>query len=81
LLPFKRDDEIKKILCRENLSVSKIVFVRQSTNHDYFRIMISGMLSKGNDSETAIEEISIWDDQQQYTEQFKQLLQSYYLHL
>jgi tRNA1Val (adenine37-N6)-methyltransferase len=79
LLPFKRDDEIKKILCRENLSVSKIVFVRQSTNHDYFRIMISGMLSKGTDSETAIEEISIWDDQQQYTEQFKRLLQSYYL--
>jgi tRNA1Val (adenine37-N6)-methyltransferase len=81
LLPFKRNEEIKKILCRENLFVSKIVFVRQSTNHDYFRIMISGKLSNGNNEETVIDEISIWDDAQQYTEQFKQLLQAYYLHL
>jgi tRNA1Val (adenine37-N6)-methyltransferase len=81
LLPFKRNEEIKKMLCRKNLFVSKIVFVRQSTNRDYFRIMVSGKLSNGNDTETVIDEISIWDDAQQYTEQFKQLLQAYYLHL
>ena len=81
LLPFKRSEEIKKILLRENLLASKIVFVRQSTGHDYFRIMISGKLSNGKDAETVIDEISIWDDQQQYTEQFKQLLQAYYLYL
>jgi tRNA1Val (adenine37-N6)-methyltransferase len=81
LLPFKRNEEIKKILLRQNLLVSKIVFVRQSSNHDYFRMMISGKLSNVNDSETVIDEISIWDDQQQYTEQFKQLLQPYYLYL
>jgi len=81
LLPFKRNEEIKKILLRENLSVSKIVFVRQSTNHDYFRIMISGKLHNAENGETVIDEISIWDDQKQYTEQFKQLLQAYYLYL
>jgi tRNA1Val (adenine37-N6)-methyltransferase len=81
LLPFKRNEEIKKILLRENLVVSKIVFVRQSTSHDYFRIMISGKLNNGNDAETVIDEISICDDQQQYTDQFKQLLQAYYLYL
>jgi tRNA1Val (adenine37-N6)-methyltransferase len=81
LLPFKRNEEIKKILLRENLSVSKIVFVRQSTNHDYFRIMISGKLNNAENAETVIDEISIWDDQKQYTEQFKQLLQAYYLYL
>src|SRR5436190_5164674 len=81
LLPFKRNEEIKKMLFRENLFVSKIVFVRQSTNHDYFRMMVSGKLSNVNDSETVIDEISVWDDQQQYTEQFKQLLQPYYLYL
>jgi tRNA1Val (adenine37-N6)-methyltransferase len=81
LLPFKRNEEIKKMLWRENLFASKMIFVRQSTNHDYFRIMISGKLSNGKDDETVIDEISIWDDKQQYTEQFKQLLEAYYLYL
>ena len=81
LLPFKRSEEIKKILFRENLSVSKIVFIRQSTKHDYFRIMISGKLSNTKDSETVIDEISIWDDQQQYTRDFVDLLRDYYLNL
>lgn len=81
LLPFKRNEEIKKMLRRENLFASKIVFVRQSTSHDYFRIMIAGKLSNGKDAETVIDEISICDDQEQYTEQFKQLLEAYYLYL
>ncbi len=80
LVPFKRNTEIKKILLKQDLSVSKIVFVKQSTNHDYFRIMIAGKL-KEDPSETLIEEISIWDDRQQYKGEFKELLKDYYLHL
>ena len=80
LLPFKRNEEIKKILLKQDLPVSKIVFVNQSTKHSYFRIMISGILKKSQD-ETLIEEISIWDDQQQYTKEFKELLADYYLYL
>jgi tRNA1Val (adenine37-N6)-methyltransferase len=81
LLPFKRNEEIKKILLRENLWVSKIVFVRQSTGHDYFRIMFAGTLNKPTGTETTIEEISICDERQQYTMEFRQLLKEYYLHL
>jgi len=81
LLPFKRNEEIRKILLKQNLFVSKIVFVKQSTNHKYFRLMISGNLIKETETETLIDEISIWNDQQQYTEEFKALLKDYYLSL
>jgi tRNA1Val (adenine37-N6)-methyltransferase len=80
LLPFKRNEEIKKILLKQHLWVSKIVFVKQSTKHNYFRMMMVGKFEKEN-YETVIEEISIWDDQQQYTKEFKDLLKDYYLHL
>ena len=81
LLPYKRNEEIKKILLKQHLFVSKIVFVKQSTKHNYFRMMIMGKLSRESQTETLIEEISICDDQQQYTEEFKELMKDYYLYL
>lgn len=81
LLPFKRNEEIKNILLKQNLFVSEIVFVRQSLKHNYFRIMIKGNLKKEDHTETIIDEISIWDDLQQYTNDFKELLKDYYWNL
>ena len=81
LLPYKRNEEIKKLLKDHELSISKILFVRQSVKHDYFRIMLKGKLSEQKSIETEFNEMSIWDDSQQYTNEFKQLLYDYYLHL
>jgi tRNA1Val (adenine37-N6)-methyltransferase len=81
LLPYKRNEEIKKVLFEKDLSILKIIFVKQSTNHDYFRIMLTGKLKDKNEIETIIDEISIWDHRQQYTEEFKELLKDYYLYL
>jgi tRNA1Val (adenine37-N6)-methyltransferase len=81
LLPFKRSEEIKKIILRQDLFVAKIVFLKQSIKHSYFRIMIAGKLRREGHRETLIEEISIWDDHQQYKEEFKELLKDYYLYL
>ena len=81
LLPYKRNDEIKKLLRDHQLHVSKMIFVRQSIKHDYFRIMLKGKLNEHENVETEFNEISIWDDSQQYTNEFKQLLKDYYLHL
>ena len=81
LLPFKRNEEIKKILLKQNLFVSEIVFVRQSLRHGYFRMIIRGKLKDENQSETIIDEISILNDQRQYTDEFKELLKDYYLNL
>ena len=81
LLPYKRNDEIKKMLLEKEMVFLKIILVRQSVNHDYFRILLSGKLKSSGLTETMIDEISIWNDQQQYTKEFVELLKDYYLYL
>ena len=80
LLPYKRNDEIKKLFKDHQLHVSKMIFVRQSVKHDYFRIFIKGNLN-AEEKGTEFDEISIRDDKQQYTNEFVMLLKDYYLHL
>ncbi len=80
LLPYKRNEEIKKLLKDNELNISKILFVRQSVKHDYFRIFLKGSLNK-EEKETKFDELSIWNDKQQYTNEFVNLLKDYYLHL
>lgn len=81
LLPFKRTEEIKKLITDKELSISKMIFVRQTTEHDYFRIMISGTHYVANEIETVIDEIAIKDEKGDYTSSFNDLLKDYYLHL
>lgn len=80
LLPYKRNEEIKKLFKDHELSVSKILFIRQSVKHDYFRIFIKGDL-RIKEKETEFDEMSIWNEGQQYTEELVRLLKDYYLHL
>jgi len=80
LLPYKRNEEIKKLLKDHELSILKILFVRQSIKHDYFRVFIKGSLN-AEEKETEFDELSIWDDKQQYTNEFVNFLKDYYLHL
>jgi len=81
LLPFKRNEEIKKIFAGNELSVVKMIFVRQSVKHDYFRIILTGKLKSHQPVETGIDEISIWGDKKQYTPEFIESLKDYYLYL
>lgn len=81
LLPYKRNEEIKNLLLENDLTVSNIVFVKQSVQHGYFRIMLAGKLKAGGTNETLINEIAIWDEKQQYTDTFINLLKDYYLYL
>lgn len=81
LLPYKRNEEVKKMLTENDLAIQQLVFVRQSVNHDYFRIMLEGKLKSNKQIETIIDEISIKDDAGQYTNGFISLLKDYYLHL
>lgn len=81
LLPYKRNEEIRKLFTENNLPVEQLIFVRQTVNHDYFRIMLFGKLKTDKQTETKIDEISIKDDHDQYTPAFAALLEDYYLHL
>jgi tRNA1Val (adenine37-N6)-methyltransferase len=80
LLPYKRNEEIKKLLKDHQLHVSKMIFASQSIKHEYFRIFLKGNLT-AEQKETEFDEISIWDENQQYTPAFNSLLKEYYLYL
>jgi tRNA1Val (adenine37-N6)-methyltransferase len=81
LLPYKRNTEIKELLLQHEFALSQMMLVRQTVNHDYFRIMLVGKLKTNESVETMIDEISIKDEKEQYTKEFTKLLKDYYLHL
>ena len=81
LLPFKRNEEIKKLFVENELAIQQLTLARQSINHAYFRILLEGKLKRATPNETMIDEISIKDDNDQYTQEFIHLLNVYYLHL
>jgi len=81
LLPYKKNAEIKDLLLKHKFTILQMTFVRQSVNHDYFRIMLAGKLKMDEPPETMIDEISIWNDKQQYSKEFIDLLKDYYLYL
>jgi len=78
LLPYKRKEEIIRLFEKYGLQLSVIVAVRQSTRHSFFRLMIGGSLQETVTHEA---EMSIRDENDQYTPEFIRLLQDYYLHL
>lgn len=80
LLPYKRKDEISQLLKENELSAEAFVFVRQTPSHDYFRVMIQGKFSTRELIETKIEEITIKDAGNNYSNSFYLLLKDYYLH-
>ncbi|MBL7740042.1 MAG: methyltransferase [Chitinophagaceae bacterium] len=79
LLPYKRKKEIDDLLKKNSLYFTKIVSVRQSVNHDHFRLMIEGALY--NDHHAEETDIAIKDENDQYTPGFIKLLNEYYLYL
>lgn len=81
LLPYKRNEEIKKLFKDHQLHIDKIIFVRQSINHDYFRIMLRGKLKQQEKEETEFDEMSISDNNNKYMLGFIQLVKDYYLNL
>src|ERR1044072_8370801 len=77
LLPYKRNKEIKKLFKGHQLHIDKIVFVRQSVNHDYFRIMLKGKVYQQENEETEFNEMSVCNEKQEYTDDFIDLLKEY----
>jgi tRNA1Val (adenine37-N6)-methyltransferase len=79
LYPFKRLAELERSLKSEGLYIQKKVLVKQSVNHLPFRVMIMGSAEKSNFM--AQDEINIADGRLEYTPDFIELLQDYYLYL
>lgn len=86
LLPYKRNAEVKVLLSEQDMPITQITFVRQSNNHDFFRIMLTGKSSTAETAEIVFEEIAIKEGSlknasDKYTPAFINLLKEYYLHL
>lgn len=81
LLPYKRYSEIRSALSKNDLTLSKAILVKQSVNHDFFRVIVEGRKKSAEVSEIILDEISIWNKEQQYTDKFISLLKDYYLYL
>ena len=81
LMHYKRKEEIRKLFIETDLSIQQLTFLRQSADHNYFRIMLAGKLKTKKQAETMIDEISIKDKEGQYTPFFVKLLKDYYLYL
>lgn len=79
LLPFKREKEIEKLLADEKFFVQEKIIVKQSVHHQPFRLMIKASVQKP--VQTSASELSIWNEHQQYTKEFIELLKDYYLYL
>jgi tRNA1Val (adenine37-N6)-methyltransferase len=80
LLPYKRLSEIDALLIKYELELTKRVMVRQSTQHNFFRIMLEGKRVKDRIEDFTETEMAIKDGNE-YTAEFVRLLKDYYLYL
>jgi tRNA1Val (adenine37-N6)-methyltransferase len=79
LLPYKRYNEAIDLLKTKEAYLITEIPVRQTVNHDYFRIILEASFSFITGPVT--KEISIKDEGDKYTAEFTGLLKDYYLYL
>lgn len=78
LLPHYRKNECLQLAQKKGWYLHQVAEVRQTSHHEYFRIMVC--MGK-NKSEIRQHEIIIKNETGEYTSVFKQLLKEYYLFL
>ena len=81
LVPYKRNNEIESMVAKNNLVITNKTFVKQSTQHSYFRILLSGTHSGNKKEELITNVLAIRNNEEKYTPEFIALLKDYYLHL
>jgi tRNA1Val (adenine37-N6)-methyltransferase len=76
---FKRNKEVERLIEANQLSIKSSVILSQSVRHTPFRVIVKG--TSKQDVVGTTTSIEIWDERQQYTKQFVNLLKDYYLYL
>jgi len=79
MYPFKRKKQVEKLLQQNKLYVMNSVILSQSVNHSPFRMIVKATNQNVNAGKPA--SVSVWDEHQQYTKPFVELLKDYYLYL
>jgi len=80
LLPYYRLEETRNLMLKMRLGIQTLVKVKQSPDHDFFRIMIEGKRHL-NAADHTERELSIWDEKKEYSPDFTNLLKDFYLYL
>lgn len=79
LLPYHRTSYFMELVNGKGLFPGEVMLIRQTTQHGYFRSIITGQRTfTRNIRETSI---SIKGDDNEYTNEFAELLRGYYLYL
>lgn len=79
MYPFKRKKDLTELFDQNELHLTNAVTLHQSVNHSPFRMIVKGT-NKYSDNLTTTS-IPVWNEHQQYTESFVELLKDYYLYL
>lgn len=79
LLPAKRENDLDKLLQLSGFHLYHKTLVRQTLNHQPFRLMIKA--GKKEPGKAVINEMSIRNENNEYTASFFALLKDYYLYL
>lgn len=79
LLPFADFPKFAEKACGKSLFLNQQVHIRQTPQHACFRTM--GVFSKLQQADVDTGIITIKNDENHYTKEFKELLKEYYLHL
>jgi tRNA1Val (adenine37-N6)-methyltransferase len=78
LLPYHRIKYFEESAIEQNLFIKEKIFIKQTPKHNYFRSIL--WLTK-NPAITTQSEITIMNNENQYTKEFGELLKDYYLYL
>lgn len=81
LVPSKRVLESRLLLSKYEMHIAESMMVRQTTQHDYFRMFIKGKRGGNNEESFSKTEIAIMNEKKEYTLEFIDLLKDYYLYL
>lgn len=79
LIPFHRSDELELLCSKNELHIVEKLMIRQTPKHAFFRSVF--LLSGIKKELVEINELSIHNQERQYSKAFEDLLKEYYLHL
>ena len=79
LLPFERSVYFEELAMKSDFFLKEKLLVKQTPSHNYFRTIMH--FSKNIELVTSAYELIIKNEEDNYTEDFKELLKDYYFNL
>jgi tRNA1Val (adenine37-N6)-methyltransferase len=79
LLPFHRTTYFEELALQNNFHMIEKLLVKQTPSHDYFRSIIH--FSRSKENTTSVFELTIQNENKQYTKEFIELMKDYYFYL